>query len=71
MPNELKPCPFCGGTAKFISFSEIRSYRPACLVKCDDCGASVREFVSEDNTFSYKDEAANAWNRRANDEQAY
>ena len=54
---ELLPCPFCGGSAKFISFVDACSHRPACLVRCNDCGALTKDFVAEDSTFLYKDEA--------------
>ena len=66
---ELLPCPFCGGNAKFISFVDACSHRPACLVRCNDCGALTKDFVAEDSTFSYKDEAKNAWNTRTTKER--
>ena len=59
--NELKPCK-CGGQAGIFSISVPSDDN--CLlyyVQCDEC----------DNRTDYsqnKNEAINAWNRRANDE---
>lgn len=55
MSEELKPCPFCGGTAYIHELSD-RLY----IVMCD-CGASSGIEGTEK-------EAAAAWNRRADDE---
>jgi Lar family restriction alleviation protein len=63
--TELKPCPFCGGEAEFfkdVTFKaetgeqvgEIKFF-----VWCTNCSA----LVSGDN----KQEAFEAWNRRASD----
>ena len=72
MPNDLKPCPFCGGEA-----SVVRSY-PQTLFS--DEGATCHFKVtchtmgclgSAINLWDYtKERARAAWNRRANDEQA-
>lgn len=67
IPNlqaELKSCPFCGCEADFISFVDVASYRPACVVKCVKCGTQTRDFVAEDNTFSYREQAKEQWNTR-------
>ena len=37
MQNELKPCPFCGSTAKIIYSARVKMY----FVVCDCCGAIV------------------------------
>lgn len=52
--TELKPCPFCGGNAKFRSdFCYGRKYH----VECEDCGVkSPHKLISED--------AIRAWNER-------
>ena len=50
---ELKPCPFCGGKAEMKSYTRF-------WVACDDC-------LSETSTYSTKEEAIEAWNRRAKD----
>lgn len=67
--NELKLCPFCGGEAKEISFTDPRSMRPACTILCTKCNAKIDDFVAEDNTFSYRDKAIEHWNRRADNER--
>lgn len=67
IPNlqaELKSCPFCDGEANFISFVDITSLKPACVVKCVKCGTQTRDFVAEDNTFSYREQAKAQWNTR-------
>lgn len=56
--DELKPCPFCGSKEVRMRFdSVIESY----YVTCKKCGAEVSQF------YGLKDEAVEAWNRRAND----
>ena len=61
MPNELKPCPFCG--------SKAYAYRPmhnTLGIFCSNlkCGASITQYGC------LEDDVAERWNRRANDEQA-
>ena len=51
MPNELKPCPFCGGEAKVNEFNDV--FFVACVV-CQ----------SETIWFETPEEAIEAWNRR-------
>lgn len=59
MPNELKPCPFCGS-------NHIYYQKPCCFgnyygssVTCLDCGANIDK---------QDDLAIEAWNRRAEEE---
>ena len=52
---ELKPCPFCGGTAEF---ERRGSQRQSCIVACEDCGGRLESNESDWNSGS-------AWNRRA------
>ena len=52
---ELKPCPFCGGPAAFISDTST--------IKCKCCGGA---FIVTNPLIS-RLEAAEAWNRRAED----
>ena len=56
--NDLKPCPFCGGEAKWrkYEFLNVASF----YVECVDCDASS-------NRFDHLDEAVEAWNRRAHE----
>ncbi len=51
---ELKPCPFCGG--KNVCLTEHAAV--IVFVQCDDCCATFPHFDS-------KEEAIEAWNRRA------
>lgn len=51
--TELKPCPFCGGEAKFVG--------EAATVKCVNCGGA---FLCTNPLIS-RLEVAQAWNRRA------
>lgn len=54
---ELKPCPFCGGEAKFVG--------ETATVKCVNCGGA---FLCTNPLIS-RLEVAQAWNRRADNEQ--
>lgn len=71
MPNELKPCPFCGATPyfnRYVKFDEVdESYSDYVRVRCQ-CGAMSREIkynaVIHREDGEYK-EAAKYWNRRA------
>lgn len=36
--NELKPCPFCGGVAKFV---RMGSHKQSCIVACQGCGCRL------------------------------
>ena len=59
---KLKPCPFCGGEAHIDCFPGLdRPYFPACNNEmCIACDTIV--------TFLTKKDAAEAWNRRADNE---
>ena len=58
--EELEPCPFCGGAARFRA-NEI-DFEPVWGVACDDeCGAWI------DVCADTKEEAAEVWNTRAPD----
>lgn len=54
--EELKPCPFCGGEAKFTE-----PYKNIYVVSCPNCGVGSA-------IFSNPGEAIEAWNRRYSDE---
>ena len=53
--SELKPCPFCGGEARFETYGDAY-----CAVVCQSCNCGT-------NTMSFDDgmRAVAAWNRRA------
>lgn len=55
--RELKPCPFCGGEAKFENFG-YQVY-----IKCTKCKATSATFLSRVD-YCAVDEVAKAWNRR-------
>lgn len=54
--SELEPCPFCGGEADYHIHERIG-------VECLACGAGFA------TVFGSREEAAEAWNRRAEAEQ--
>lgn len=60
--EKLKPCPFCGAGAKITKASGYeRPYVAVC--QKEECQASV-------GVYSYsRAEAAEQWNRRANDDK--
>ena len=53
MDEMLKPCPFCGGKAHFLSRLRYR-------VKCSNCYATISGVG-----FWEKEEAAKTWNKRS------
>ena len=64
MPNELKPCPFCGGEAKVIEIPEELNWAGCYVVGCDDdlmCMGNINHFTM---VFLTPETAAEAWNRR-------
>lgn len=69
---DLKPCPFCGGRA--YARMEDRPDPPSrylvFFVACVECGARTKDSPTG-NFYGMNytpDDAAHAWNRRANDE---
>lgn len=64
MPNELKPCPFCGGRAVICEqvghFYINPIHRKKCVIKPDTWLISSKPIEKQ----------LEAWNRRSNDEQA-
>ena len=68
MPNELKPCPFCGGSAAIGRTKKSLKLQYAAGCNNTRCIANRlrNPFVLH---YLSKDEAAENWNRRANDEQ--
>lgn len=72
MEIKLKPCPFCGGTAKLDArkgYEERQTYYgKACLsIECLDCGAQVTAYNHTDGPLPYEvmaEAAAEKWNRR-------
>lgn len=63
MQIELKPCLFCGSKAKIVPYDSIRFFENILYrVKCTKCYASNFKLLPT------QEQAAEAWNRRANDE---
>ena len=70
MSNELKPCPFCGGEAEICSHYFEEEDMTLWQARCKERPYAVEHpcytadsFISFDN----KEQAIEAWNRRAND----
>lgn len=55
---ELKPCPFCGGNAKIVTWRDENRRENPSKIMCDSCGCSsgIKNRIRK---------AADAWNRRA------
>ena len=64
-PN-LKPCPFCGGAAKFVDYGQPNDFEDW-NVECEKCGIMVIAPGQEEGWVTTKAEAAEAWNRRVKD----
>lgn len=56
--EELKPCPFCGGKAVMISYSEFA------FIQCENCECRTPR-IDANAQFCAKDRAIELWNRRA------
>lgn len=67
--NELKPCPFCGGKADFVYFNNGSRYRSNVIYKNDKCTVKCLKCEVElPRAYKGTNRAAEAWNRRANDQ---
>ena len=60
---ELKPCPFCGGTAGFSQLKQGKFNQFSVVCFNARCFASTKSCFGR--YYRTKDEAAEAWNRRA------
>lgn len=71
MRDELKPCPFCGGSAGVReAFSVVPGKKLARYVRCDECGAHSDTFYvyTGSNPDAVVKKAVKAWNRRMKEE---
>lgn len=64
---KLKPCPFCGGEAKLVDYGQEGDFEDW-DVECEKCGILFVAPGKEEGWVTTKEEAAEAWNRRAQDE---
>lgn len=62
---ELKPCPFCGGNAKM--FSAKANAAGTRFVYWVECNGSMCKCSPKTENYYTKEEAAEAWNKRASD----
>lgn len=63
---KLKPCPFCGGKAH-IEEKVTLGGSSIVWVECESCGARLPDIYVK-SSYCANDKAAEAWNRRANNE---
>lgn len=65
---KLRECPFCGGEASVSQgcslFEKSQQYE---FVSCELCGGRTSKFFHCQYGIEARNEAINAWNRRAND----
>lgn len=59
--EKLKPCPFCGGKAKYIY------QMPYNAVQCTKCKVFEKTIFDRYEQQDGKEAAIKAWNRRVND----
>ena len=80
MSESLKPCPFCGGKAMFLTTTNKSSHSDVVVmfkIKCMKCGTELPKsyecemYMDQDGSIrTGKDERTKAttdWNRRSND----
>ncbi len=60
--DELKPCPFCGGK------SSLNDNSSSSYVHCEKCGATGESF-NISKKYSSDEKAAEAWNRRVDNDR--
>lgn len=65
MPEKLKPCPFCGGKAKYfkIKSKAMKSWR---FIACLKCGCRTATYPPVD--YEISNIVVERWNRRASNE---
>lgn len=70
MPEELLPCPFCGGKAEFAGadFKAANVQILSLIIECTGCGVRTRLDRSNRSTEEKKSVARECWNRRVDRE---
>lgn len=66
---ELKPCPFCGGKARFTT-KTFDCIAETAVVYCEVCGAQTEE-VSASVHYCAEEKAASLWNTRVDTDQVH
>lgn len=66
MPNEMKPCPFCGGKAK-LNIQKVTGGYDYAYVICTGCRISTMQYEASAE-YCAKDKAIEDWNRRADND---
>lgn len=72
MDKQLKPCPFCGGTAyfnRYVDKDENEEYHDFVRVRCQSCdcrSGAVKYNAKIHGEVGEYEEARKKWNRRAN-----
>lgn len=68
---KLKPCPFCGGKASYMTYITERGVfirsRKYIYFKCKNCEAQTKAFP-ESVHYSAEEKAMEAWNKRVGEE---
>ena len=62
---ELKPCPFCGGSARMRKVMRVNGKPPYYEVLCDDTTERHCGVAPLSDKYADAESAAAAWNRRA------
>lgn len=70
---KLKPCPFCGGKASYMTYNTERGVfttrsRKYIYFKCKNCEAQTKAFP-ESVHYSAEEKAMEAWNKRVGEEE--
>lgn len=58
---ELKPCPFCGGEAKFVDCGGVW-----CAIICEKCNATT-DCIMSSTQYAAREKVIKLWNRRCGD----
>lgn len=67
--DELKPCPFCGGTPMWHIKGNLYVGRRTLVVKCSRCGAEQRTAALKFSTEWLMQKAKEKWNNRTKCEE--
>ena len=66
----IKPCPFCGGEAKIVTYAtDLISHRPAAYIQCRACESCSKSIVDANWNGENISKVIEAWNRRVVEEE--